>query len=667
LVAAGYDVEVLDLNALWFRSIFTRSHVGRWRDEFARELAAVDGWESWTFDVQRRVAELVRCLGVCDVLDPEGAIDVFRSERFYDYDAYLWARQQVRDFEVLLSRVYAPYDFATAFETPVYVPNAGRLVRDALACRPLIEDIADLLRRHCRHDAYLICGVSMPFTMHLMPGMATLAALKAVFPDARRVAGGTAISDIYKYKLSPDALVPFGQICNHFYVGEAEPGVALYAEWCRGHREEPPPQVVDLRGLRPGCQTPRPAYVALSSRSAAARDFVPHDWRSNPPDYGWIDWDLYLSPERQVNYSPTRGCFWNKCTFCDYGLNDDTPAAPSRTMDVETVVEHLKTLADQGTRWVYFAVDAIAPNFLRTLAERLIAEELHLHWSGEFFLTKSFTWEFVDRLARSGLVTASFGLESGSSGVLERMGKGVNRVEEVLIPTFEAFARSPIGLQPKYFFGFPGETDVDRQSTVDLLFNYRDVFSVITPGDVFDLSYGSIVAKDPAKYGITRISRKPDDDIGGGLDYELAGGEPTPNLFSYQGFNRQLDHLPIFERPWAGGIDTFHSKLYIVHFGRGIFHRLRDRRRNALTRIRPPRRVSVVSHFDLDEVTQNVRTVDAVSCPIRSAAVRAVLGAEFDEALAMICAPLPRLSCPRRFDICFDGEPTEPELAQCGR
>jgi anaerobic magnesium-protoporphyrin IX monomethyl ester cyclase len=661
LKAAGYDVQVLDLNALWFRGVFTRAWVSRRREGFALELDAVDDRESLDISDQRRVAELIRCLAICDDLDPEAAVEVFRTARFYDFEVYLRARQQVRAFEILLSEFYAPYDFATAFEVPVYVPNAARLVADALSCRPLIDDIAELLRRHCRRDDYVFCGVGVPFTMNLMPAMAVLAAVEEVFPGSKRVSGGTAISDIEKYKVSHEALAPLARVSDHLFVGEAEPGIARYAQWCLdGCEGAPPPQVVLPGRTNPHQARGKPAYVSLSDRPGGG-DFVPYDWKAAPPDYSWIDWELYLAPEPQVNYSPTRGCFWNKCTFCDYGLNDDVPTAPSRGMDVDTAVRHLKALSERGIRCVYFAVDAIAPNFLRALADQLVSEGLRPNWSGEFFLSRAFTGEFVAGLARSGLTTASFGLESGSDAVLERMGKGRGRVGRDLIPALDAFRQSPIGLQPKFFFGFPGETDADRQATFDLLTEYRSVFSIVTRGNVFDLSLGSDVAKNPARYGIARVVRKPGDDIGGGLDYELADGRRSPTLLSFGEFNRRLNYPRYFERPWAGGIDTLHTKLYIERFGRDVFHRLGERYLGPTGCPGPGPRVRVVSRFDVHELMQNVRTFEVASCPVRSSAARAMLGGQFDEALAEVCAPLERREPPRAYDVQFTSDGSLPE------
>lgn len=78
------------------------------------------------------------------------------------------------------------------------------------------------------------------------------------------------------------------------------------------------------------------------------------------PAYDVWDWDRYWAPEPVILYSPTRGCYWNKCTFCDYGLNTDRPTSPSRERPVDAVLTDLREAGRYG-RTLYFAVDAMSP------------------------------------------------------------------------------------------------------------------------------------------------------------------------------------------------------------------------------------------------------------------------------------------------------------------
>jgi hypothetical protein len=305
-------------------------------------------------------------------------------------------------------------------------------------------------------------------------------------------------------------------------------------------------------------------------------------------------------------------------------------------MDVGVVMAHLQKLVQQGIRHVYLAVDAISPRFLNAFADVLLETKLDLDWSCQFFLTKSFDRRLVSKLAESGLRTASFGLESGSSRILEAMGKGSRRVEDVLEPAFDAFRASPIGLQPLFFFGFPGENDEDRRRTVNLLIEHRDIFATISKGGLFDLLPGSIVARNPARFGIQNVRRHAEDDIAGCLDYELASGEPKPCCNAFADENDRLPYVDIFERPWAGGIDTLHTQLYVEHGGRDVFKRVYPGGR---TRAVAPHQVSLTSSFDLDRILQNVAIAEVMR---RSTAACELLSQDLTAGVSTVLAPLAR-------------------------
>jgi anaerobic magnesium-protoporphyrin IX monomethyl ester cyclase len=604
LRAAGYEVDAVDINALWFRSVFSKARLHCWQTELQAELQQLDARPELTSDAQARMAAVVKGLALTRTIRPEAAVEVFQSERFYDPDQYLDARSEIRSFESLLEVVYAPLAFFGAFVVPPHRPSATGLVAESASSARFVSDLAELLRASHGAREYVFCGVTFPYSAHLVPGMALFRALAEVFPGVPRVGGGTALADVYKYRRDDDTLRAFAPVCDYFYIGEAERGVVQMAEFLATGNSPPPRELVNL--AQPAPAAAGYAYVSLSGREKR-RDFAPYDWRSHPPVYDWIHWDLYLSPARRVVYAPSRGCFWNKCTFCDYGLNEDGPTAPVRTMDAEVVVQHLQDLQRQhGVTHVYLAADANSPSFLSSFANLLLERGVRIAWSCQLFLTSAFDDELLSRLERSGLRIASFGLESGSSRVLALMGKGESRKERVLVPVFEAFRRSGIGLQPLYFFGFPGESAAERQETVDLVNAYADVFSPPARGGIFTLLAGSMVARNPAAYAVRDVHAGADDEIQWELAFEVDAEEPPLCETSLCALNDQIPHIPAFERPWAGSIDVLHSQLYAERYGKRAFERLRQA---AVRRMPREGRVELTLSYDLAEVVDNVRIV----------------------------------------------------------
>ncbi len=590
---AGIDVEVIDLNIVWLRSILKSEQLGIWKREARSALDELNRLPQWGNEEQKLAIDCIRVMAAANFIDPALIIETLRTDAFYDYERYLDARVQYRLFEHILNWVYPAVEFYRAFERPADEGNAEALVSGALSCERFIGEAADLLKQRFAKRSFDVVGVSMSFSCHLRLGFASLAAAERVFPDAFRIAGGTAVTDIVSYRESDNTLAPFARCCDHLFVGEGDTMFASYVEWALGRQETCPAQAInpaDVRDVEAAGEVP---FHKISER---------HD----TPDYSWCEWDLYLSPERGINYSPTRGCYWNKCTFCDYGMNRDTPTAPYRQARMERVIDDLVALEKSGIANVYMAADAVSPKFVRGIARGLSECGSKLKWSAQMKLEHYLTKEVVEELEIGGLVTSAFGLESGSAEVLEKMGKGRDQLNRTIHPVLDAFKDSTIGLQPMFFFGFPGETDADRQATVDLLNGNRDVFSVVTDCNSFVLTAGSLVARSPDTYGITNLRRPAGGDIQGSLSYEQVSGEPLARDLGYEGFSRQLDYFETFERPWVGGIDSFHTFLYLKRFGRGIVHQLSKLHAGDLSvRLRLPVDLPD-SYFDLEQVFENV-------------------------------------------------------------
>lgn len=643
LIAAGYEVDILDMNALWFRGVFNSNIVERWRETLEHRIRACEASSSLSVENQISLAADIGALAACCWLEPERVVETLQGTQFYDFAAYDWAQRQVSSFETLLDRFYGPYCFSKAFSVAPHEPRSGALVDKADRCTGLIDDFVAILSEQVGGRDYLFCGITAPYSSNLVPAMALFNAVARVFPGTTRVAGGSAVTDVYKYRRDSETLAAFAGHCDFFYTGEAETGVIELADFLCGAAPEPPPQAVRL-DAGPASET-KQTYVALASGQSARGRYAPYDWLANPPLYDWIDWSLYLSPEKRINYAPIRGCFWNKCTFCDYGLNEDGPTAPYRAMNVDVALAHLRGLSSQGIRHVYLAADAVSPSFLNKLADGLIEEALDLSWSCQIFLTRAFTPDLIRKLERSGMRLASFGLESGSARVLERMGKGADRVDQVLHPVLGAFRQSRIGLQPLYFYGFPGETDSDRQATVDLLLHYADLFSPISRGGLFGLMAGSMIAKAPEKFGLRDVAPAAGDDIMWELDFRSDAPEHLDCPRAAEPFDRQLPSCDRFERPWAGGVDTFHSQLFVERFGRDVFDHMR-----AALPPEPTRSIRLQSRFDLSEVIETALIATAV----RNGRAGHVLTPELAALTKKVLVPAHRLKRRRSFAVSLD-------------
>ncbi|GAA4933717.1 B12-binding domain-containing radical SAM protein [Streptomyces coeruleoprunus] len=419
--------------------------------------------------------------------------------------------------------------------------------------RPFEGYLADAFAARLGERRWDLVGLSVNYTSQLPVALRMARLIRTALPDTVIVFGGTEVGDVVKYATDRAALWKVFQDADLIVPGEGETAL-----------------VGILDAIRDGTGFDTVGGVMTRSRPDPHISYGSVAGLASPAYDVW-DWDRYWSPEPVVLYSPTRGCYWNKCTFCDYGLNTDRPTSPSRERPVAAVLEDLRRATRIG-RTLYFAVDAMSPRYLRTLAAALAESSLDIRWAAELRLERTFPERAVgELLASSGCVAVSFGYESGTQRVLDLIDKGVriDKVPDVLAE----LARGGIAAQMMGFTGFPTESEAEAFATYEFLQRHDTLWTTAGIG-VFSLTPGSIVAKEPERFGIELLPPSPSDDIRRYVPWRERGEaevhwpEPAdPRIpHAYIASTRRVS----FDRPFVGGIDSAHSLLYYARFGRGL-------------------------------------------------------------------------------------------------
>jgi hypothetical protein len=194
------------------------------------------------------------------------------------------------------------------------------------------------------------------------------------------------------------------------------------------------------------------------------------------------------------------GCYWKKCSFCDTGLDYisryDAATAATLVDRIEAVI------AETGQTGFHFVDEAAPPKALAALADELQKRNRAISWWGNIRFEKSFTPELCQRLADSGCIAVSGGLEVASDRLLKLMQKGVS-VEQVARVT-RAFSDAGIMVHAYLMYGFPTQT---VQDTVDALEYVRQLFAAgcIQSGFFhrFACTVHSPVGLHPEQFGVT--------------------------------------------------------------------------------------------------------------------------------------------------------------------
>jgi anaerobic magnesium-protoporphyrin IX monomethyl ester cyclase len=569
LVHNGFtDVSLRDINIELVNWTFEEDVLATFYEEAARRLTAFERRGALTFVEQEEYLGLWRAKPI-SMDELQKAIYGMRNrESFLDFEQYKQCRTTILNYQEMLSALSYPCELSN-----FRLSNRGRFspynMRDlfdgpltARICQVFDRFLDERLSTDAEFSAADSIGISIVYDHQMFHALHMARWVKRCWPDKQVLLGGTAISQFYKYVRDKQMMKHFFSVCDGIVVGEGETAVCQIAD--AGGRITPGMKVHNLISYdRAADRLFLPGHIHYENVSALGRPLYDHPW------------ELYLAPERGINYSPTRGCYWNRCTFCDYGLNTSKPTSPWRERRIDQAIEDLQAaVQESGARFVYFAVDVMSPAYLERLSDAIIESGLKIRWAAELRMEKVFSREKCAKLVESGCVCVSFGMESGSQRILDLIDKGTKVT--FMGETMKNFAEVGVAVQLMAFSDFPSETLAEKEETRHFIREHQEHWSTGGLGS-FLLTGTAIVAKDPARFGVRLVERE-DADVLRALAYELdqdARDEESKAMLTEDrdaSFDSTGRTFPkVLGRPWAGGTDTLHSMIYYDFHGRRFF------------------------------------------------------------------------------------------------
>ncbi|WP_432842740.1 B12-binding domain-containing radical SAM protein [Dactylosporangium sp. CA-092794] len=548
--------EIIDTNIEAFHHSYSAAGAAWLEGELARPRPDLDP------------ATRAHLLRVADP-DPAGvrrAVDVLRDgTRFYDYGEYQHAVDAVMAWMNCLGATGYPGQFRDGFrlQAPpgVAAGSVAALTDEAVLSRlsrPFQRYYDEILLPRLRRSNPGVVGINITYQWQLPFALWLIRIIRRALPDAFLVAGGTEVSDVYKHTRPARLLFELFDDLDAVVVGEGE---TAYADLLDGLDAGTLPVAHPNLRLHPRYGAVRPLPMLHYERLAELPT----------PDFSGLPWDEYLSPERFVYYSPSRGCYWNKCTFCDYGLNTDGPTSPWRQDTVDLMIRDVTELS-KFAKFIYFSVDVLAPATILRFAEQVVERGLDLRWGAEIRLEKYWSDERCELLKRSGCTAISVGFESANQRILDLIDKGTT--PEQVRRTIAAMTKAGIGVQMMGFTGFPTETVAEAMDTIRFLRDHRHLWTFGGLGE-FVLTPGAIVAKRPERFGIANLRPLEGADIARVLQYD----EPITEAAAAEVLAAKNEiYMGHYERPWVGATDTAHTFFYHDRFGVAVRERLEDDR-----------------------------------------------------------------------------------------
>ncbi len=183
------------------------------------------------------------------------------------------------------------------------------------------------------------------------------------------------------------------------------------------------------------------------------------------PDYDSFPTGDYLSPGPILPYSPSNGCYWNKCSFCPERAEGNRYAAiPTEALDID-----LSLLINQHNPvLIHFLDNAISPSLMEAISKHPPG----VPWYGFARITRHLTdLDFCLALRRSGCVMLKLGLESGDQTVLDHLQKGIDL--EMASSVLRNLRKAEISTYLYLLFGTPSEGPIEARRTLNFVVKHH--------------------------------------------------------------------------------------------------------------------------------------------------------------------------------------------------
>lgn len=554
----GISVSLRDYNIEGLYFLLAPKTMAGWRQRLTTRLQDLNRRKRLTIYEQMEYHRIAEALPLCR--DFSDCLTVMRDPRqFYDKKIYLRARDGFEELFQVMEGVYFPFRFSFNRADHLVAPWDFKLLDYYIAKKRSPFD--QFYRRQLTTLGQpRFIGLSLTFVSQIPETFYLCRLIREFFPSCFLMLGGPCIDQIVRNS-QPETVSRIFDYVDAVGMQEGEKTLEQLLPLLNDKNQTP-----EQFAAIPNLLMKEEVTGSLVQGPALTFDLAD----AATPDYSDLDPDRYLAPGQLLLYSPTRGCYWNKCSFCSYGFNQ-SGRHTYREIQVERAVADLQAMQKQfGVKNFYLSSDVLSPRYALLLAERIIEEGLDILWSTDLRIEPSYTPERCHLLHQAGLRAVAFGVESGSDRVLRLMNKGIDT--ELVQRINRNFHQAGISTSWMTFLNHPGETEQEAAETLALIDQQSGMVDQFIAGE-FNLTPGSLISCHPEQYDIATVYHTEGDVFrlfqlftmteNSTPETELDSLEEKIDTLSHR---YHLDHYP-----WAGSISTHHSFLYLLHSGQRVF------------------------------------------------------------------------------------------------
>ncbi|HEX7574840.1 MAG TPA: PqqD family peptide modification chaperone [Candidatus Methanoperedens sp.] len=555
LKANKCDVEQIDSNVSFYDYLLSENGLSDYYDKAKKKFHELDCLKELSPQLQKQYAALSSSILFGDyVIDNvNDAKKILKSkEEFYDIEKLFNAFKTLELGLKLASSAYYPSNLTFHSYDMRHSCRCSKAVLEAINDRKenlFIEYFEKYTLPEILQGNPGLIGISIINISQLIPGLTLAGLIKKASPGIHVNIGGSVftrlVNEISKNK---ELFSVFDSVIVH----EGETALLNLIS----HLENK----FDIRDI------PNLIYKDGLEIKVNKLSSVGEDINSLPtPCFDGLPLDKYLSPELVIPILSSRGCYWNRCTFCDHGYGY---SGKYRPRDVDLLFNDIKTLKDKyNTSYFTFQDEGLAPKMMGALSDKIIRSKLDISWLADSRFEPSFSSEVGKKLSLAGCKMLYFGLESANDRVLKFMDKGIEK--ENVLKICKHCKDAGIWAHLFLIFGFPTETHKEARETMEFILSNYDRIRSMSFGS-FQLTRHSKVYENPSSFHVSKIFHDNEIDLSLWYDCEVSEGlskKETDGVI--QEFYDKLAHK-YMDLPIWSNLDREHLFLYIAHYKRSV-------------------------------------------------------------------------------------------------
>lgn len=439
LKKAGIEAYGKDLNVEFFNDILTKEYL----EECIHNRKINSKTDSFFNKFEPEIYETVK--------NVENAVNTYKSDDFYIPEKLISAISTISTALKIVSLRYFPTEISFgSYVNPKYSLSyedvkAFCLDKDDNIFLNYFEKIINEINKN-KID---FVAISIPYTTQVVPAL-TLAYLIKQNTKAHINIGGNLISRIADTFCENQEL--FDLFVDTVTIGDGEysivdlvknlddysniPGIIYKKETIFKNTNNP---IMDLKELA-------------------------------PPDYAGYDFKKYFSPEIIITLQFSKGCYYGKCSFCDFFYGKPSFVHKS----IKQIVDEIEQIQKKyNVDKFEFADEAIPPSLMKKIAEEIISRNLNIKYFVMARTEKDFTKELLELLYNSGIRMMNWGIEAASERILKLMNKGVDTNDRLRL--LKDSNNTGIWNHTYVIIGFPTETEEEIKETIDFYTHNREI------------------------------------------------------------------------------------------------------------------------------------------------------------------------------------------------